>query len=325
MITLSAANKAHISSDVPWPVTFLEIIPVPGTDAAALDTHFRVSNCFKDLQANSFYRSDLGGAGAGDNYLYTASASLMSVGSTKNDLDIKEAGISVKLSGIPQQTISMVLSPSASIPIQGARVYVSMGFFNESTGILADGIIRQWSGYIETYSIDDTYNSTDNDNITVALSCTSNLSTLLESKNGRFTSLPGFQGAVYNDGVNRTADKSMEFTPSLVDWAGNFYKVPDSGGGKHLCTKYWEMGDISDENFWADDMYRSLVDDKLYNWYSAWAKPLADSIEKGTIKYYICKPFVKAWSQSMAFKIGVTDKRSRFGEFLEWLGVKLSR
>jgi hypothetical protein len=119
----------------------------------------------------------------------------------------------------------------------------------------------------------------------------------------------------------------MEYVANLTSFSPDFGKGNWSGGGggKHLCTRYWEFGDITDEVFIADNDYRKLVDDKLYNWYSRWAEPLAESIEKDTLKYYICKPFVRAWSNSMAFKMGVTDKRSRFGEFLEWLGNLLSR
>ena len=124
---------------------------------------------------------------------------------------------------------------------------------------------------------------------------------------------------------------SMEFVPSLVEWAPNFFKeppappAPSGGGGKHLCTVYHSFGDISDEVFEADELYRETVDEDLYLWYSSWAEDLANSIEYRSLRYYIVKPFVLAWAQSMAYKMGVSKNRSRFGETLELLGYWLSR
>ena len=306
MLELSTANKAAVESDVPWIVTFVEIIPKK-TDTV---THFRVCNHFRDIDTvSTFLNTD-------EKVTYTGTANLMSISTTKKELEVKQGGINIVFSGLNRSIISRVLD-SGDI-IQGADVYIRRGFIEHSTGTLVDDPYGYWGGFIENYKINDSSDGDEDDTLTISLTCISDLPIILRAKNGRYTSLPGFQRVL-------STDMSMEFTPAIADWAPNFYKAPPDSGGTHLCTAYHSYGDISDEVFASDCFYEEFVPADLYNWYSSWAKDLAEDIRPLSVKYWLIKPFVMAWSQSMHYKVTGKGKRSYFGEFLEWIGGKICR
>lgn len=302
-------GNGYVAQDC-WPVDFVEI-HVANTDPSRLTNHFHNFTLESNVEVGT--------------HEYVAASSLLSFSSVSNELEAKDNSLDISLSGVDQETIALVLGN----PVEGSRIYVTRGFYNAALGKLVSDPVPRWSGRVISFSIQDDYRFSAEDSIVVTVSCKSLLSTLLERVTGRYTSVAGYNQHLQNYDTPITEDNSMEFVSSLTyfnpDFGKGQWQPSGGGGGKHLCTRYWEFGDITDEAFEADCGYRAEVDDELYNWYSDWAKPLADSIEKGTIKYYICKPFVRAWSQSMSYKMGVTDKRSRFGEFLEWLGVLLSR
>ena len=151
MLVLSAENKALIQSDKPWPVDYVEII----TSKTDRNSDFRLSNHFKNTTVKSEYLTGL--TGVFSTAEFTGSAHLISVGSSKQDLDVKEAGVTLTLSGVSSSIISLILGANGENTIQGARVFITRGFVNESTGRIADFPLRRWAGYIEKFTIDDSY------------------------------------------------------------------------------------------------------------------------------------------------------------------------
>ena len=312
MLDISDANKAAVGQEVPWPVDLVELIVDPENENGII----RLTNHFHDITTRGIHDPN-------NDVTFTAASQFLGFGNITDNLEVKDNSLDISLSGVGQELTSIVLNN----PVEGSRIYVLRAFYDENSGDIADTPYQRWAGRVNSYNIQDDYRFSDQDKIIISLQCKSLLITLLERVAGRYTNKASFENKNPND-------LSMEFVASLVNFAPFFGKgadvpqpppPPPPPSGKHLCTRYWELGDISDDVFEADNAYRTQVDDKLYNWYSSWAESMAEDIEKGTVKYYIVKPFVRAWSNSMAYKMGTIDKRSYFGEFLEWLGYKLSR
>ena len=196
MLNLSTENRAAISSDVPWPVDFLEVVVTSGDSNTV-----RLTNHFHDIIVT-------GGDNPGT---YLATSHFLNFSDIADNLEVKDNTLDVSLSGVGADITALILSN----PIEGSIVTVSRGFYLQDTGVLADGIYQRWSGSVNNYSITDDYNFTNEDKIIISLSCKSLLTTLIARVSGRYTSPQGFK-------VGNSDDASMEFVPSLPTFNPNF-------------------------------------------------------------------------------------------------------
>lgn len=195
MLSLSAANLTAIGSDVPWPVD-LVVISLDHTDENKI---VRLTNHYHDLTVG------------GKNYI--ATGEFLGFTEITNDLEVKDNSLDIQLSGVSATFTSIMLGES----VEGSLVSIFRGYYDESTGDLVDDPFLRWSGRVNNFAINDDYNFTEEDAITITVSCKSLLSTMLSKQSGRFTSPQGFEKF-------DTGDKSMEFVPSLVTFNPKFGK-----------------------------------------------------------------------------------------------------
>ena len=204
MLNLIKSNRDALADATPWPVDFVKIEVDPSDNAKTI----RLTNHYHDIIV------------AGDG-TYAAAGEFINFGDVADNLEVKDNTLDISLSGVEDTFTAVVLGN----PIEGSLVTVSRGFYDEDTGVLfgvtttgsetAQPIFNRWSGRINNYSITDDYNFTDEDKITISISCKSLLTTLLTKVAGRYTSPQGFQQ------FNST-DLSMEFVPSLQTFNPNF-------------------------------------------------------------------------------------------------------
>ena len=195
MLNLSTANLAAIASEMPWPVDFVEMV----LDKNNASKTIRLTNHYHNVEIS------------GNTYL--AAGSFLGFTDITEGLEAKDNSVDIQLSGVDVSITASVLAES----IEGSNVSILRGYYDDSTGQLVDPPFLRWSGRANNYSIQDDYNFTDQDAISITVSCKSLLSTLMSKKSGRFTSPQSF--AKKNPG-----DKSMEFVPSLATFSPNFGK-----------------------------------------------------------------------------------------------------
>lgn len=105
------------------------------------------------------------------------------------------------------------------------------------------------------------------------------------------------------------------------------------GGGTYLCTALYNMGYI-DKDLWYNDMKYGLKtqkrDPELYYGYAAWAKPVADYIQKDTTMAKIVRapiiPFIRHWAKYMANQMYPENyEKDNLGRVFHWIGVGISK
>jgi hypothetical protein len=191
MLSLSANNLNALSDPVPWPVDLIKII---------LDTGsvLRLTNHFHELV--------ISGDGT-----YVAAGEFLAFSDIEDNIEVKYNSLDISLSGVGSSITAAILSN----PVEGSRVDVFRGFYDQATGDLVDPPFGRWSGRINNYSITDDYQFTNEDRVVISISCKSLLNTILTRVSGRYTSPQSFQSFT-------TDDQSMEFTPSLPTFNPNF-------------------------------------------------------------------------------------------------------
>ena len=116
--------------------------------------------------------------------------------------DATNYGFDLKLSGVSEALVSLVLSNSDS----GERGTVWMALFNES-GALVGEPIRLYRGFVDSCEIDDNMNAPK---ITITLE--NDLSKFDESQNFRYTN--ECQKAYFN------GDRGFQYVPKMETWSG---------------------------------------------------------------------------------------------------------
>jgi len=198
MKSFSTAMINALSESVPWPIDLVKV-DIDGVENIYLTNHYH------DIDVGS------------DTYLSTGD--LLGFSNVSEHLEVKDNSIDVSLSGLDETILATILTKN----IEGSKVTVSRGFYNESTGKLHGytdsnyGVYDRWSGRVHSYAIQDDYTVShgvgDKNKITITLKCRSLLSTILQRPSGRFTSPQSFG-----------SDKSMEFVPSLATFNPQFGK-----------------------------------------------------------------------------------------------------
>ena len=233
MLNLSDRNREAISSSTPWPVDFLLMVVhgPTGTCTGGSNAGSDVIEASCTLGGGTWVETD---SEAGnlrltnhfhnitvDGNEYVAAGEFLNFSDIADNLDVKDNTLDISLSGVEATVTAVILGN----PIEGSIIEVSRGFYDEQTGLLygatsgADLVIQpiynRWTGSVNNYSITDDYNFTNEDKITVSISCKSILTTLIAKVAGRYTSPQSYE--TFN-----VDDKSMEFVPSLPTFNPHF-------------------------------------------------------------------------------------------------------
>jgi hypothetical protein len=90
---------------------------------------------------------------------------------------------------------------------------------------------------------------------------------------------------------------------STLTGAAGTEKTTSGGGGTHICTALYELGDLSKRVYNYDKQYQLNVNENTYLGYSFWGKPLARKIKSRGIAYKLVKPIALAWANQMAYEL----------------------
>lgn len=192
-LDISALNTEAMSSDVTYPLDFIDII----VDQEDTEKNLFLTNHYKDLTVISKN--------------YKAAGELIGFEGVSDDIEVKDNDINLSLSGVNQTFTAVVLSN----PVEGSLIRLYRGFWDKQQGVLVDAPYLRWSGLVNSLSIGDDYTGNYEDSIIINVSCKSTLTSLLERTNGRYTSISSFQ-------VNHSNDTSMEFVPAMGDYNPQF-------------------------------------------------------------------------------------------------------
>ena len=179
---VNSANKTQAESSNQYPVDFVEII-INNT------TTVRYSNWHGDITFNS--------------NTYIAAGNFLSFSGTSEDLRIKDNPLNITLSGVVRTFLNSFLTNT----IEGSKVTVYRGWIG-TTGSLVATPDERWGGFISASNVQDVYGYSEDDTITLTIECRSLLETILNRKNGRFTSVESFQ-------MTNANDQSMEFVAEM--------------------------------------------------------------------------------------------------------------
>lgn len=150
-----------------------------------------------------------------DGNTYTGLGSLMSLTGTQNDLRISEQNLTIVISGIPAENISLV----RDTPIKGSPIVIKRYVFNPITGIglaIADNPTGRFHGIVTNWGIDfSAATDTRSAEITISLECSTQIEVLANKINGRRTN-PEDQRRLYPtdfcfDQVPRLAGSNIDF------------------------------------------------------------------------------------------------------------------
>jgi len=198
MKSFSNAMIVALRDTIPWPVDLVKV------DISSVEDIY-LTNHYHDIEVGS--------------NTYLSAGDLLGFSNVSEHLEVKDNSLDLSLSGLDDAILSRILTKN----IEGSKVTISRGFYNESTGKLHGyndpdyGVYDRWSGRVHSYAIQDDYTlsngTSDSNKITITLNCRSLLSTILQRQSGRFTSPQSFG-----------TDKSMEFVPSLATFNPEFGK-----------------------------------------------------------------------------------------------------
>ena len=126
---------------------------------------------------------------------------------------MKQNTINVSLSGLDASLISQI----AGEAFLGSPINLYRGYLNVDTGALLGVPYVVWRGIANDYSTVYTNNPGQENTVTINVSCKNLIVSILESENGRFTSVPAFQRINSND-------QSMEFVSQMASFNPQFGK-----------------------------------------------------------------------------------------------------
>jgi len=170
---------------------------------------------------------------AGDSY--PAVGDLLGVSDLTNELKASQSDVTITISGIPSAYMSEVLTT----PIKGSYVEIRRAFFNVKTSAflnIAGNPVLEFSGVINNFNIDEgwTDDRTQTVTSTIAFSCSSIMSVLINKISGRRTNHADqdywFNGDLSMDRVGVISDAIFDFggttpasavsTPSSISLTG---------------------------------------------------------------------------------------------------------
>ena len=194
-MSINVLNQAQAEAEEQFPVDFVEIIINDDPNDLMNNKAVRVSTFYGNLIANG--------------NLYTSAGEFLSFSSISDDINIRDNPLTITLSGVNRDFLVEFLSNT----IEGSVVKVYRGWISESTGRLVADPDQRWGGFVSASNVRDDYEAdvkVNQNAIVISVECRSLLETILNSQNGRYTSVPSFQKPIGTDTTNAN-DVSMEF------------------------------------------------------------------------------------------------------------------
>lgn len=195
-------NNQHTKSTGGYPVQFVIIQPDENdANSLYLNTSYRKLSLYHDGVYKTSYPS----------------AGILSLTSVEETKDVKTNQITVDLNALPN-TIIPVLKKYNGI---GGVVTIYQGWMEEDEDAqITDnnpvkGIYIKWKGVIQSHAVSE--ENQEFGKVKVSLECKNILSTILGSKNGRFTSDSSFK-------KTSSGDRSMEFVAAMATFNPMFGK-----------------------------------------------------------------------------------------------------
>ena len=195
-------NSQHTKSTGGYPVQFVIIQPDQNdANSLYLNTSYRKLSVYHD----------------GGLKLSYPAAGILSLTSVEETRDVKTNQITVELDALPN-TIIPVLKRYNGI---GGIVTIYQGWMEENEDALISdnspvkGVYIKWKGVIQSHSVSE--ENQQFGQVKISLECKNILSTILGSKNGRFTSDSSFK-------KTSSGDRSMEFVAAMATFNPMFGK-----------------------------------------------------------------------------------------------------
>lgn len=189
-----------LSSGVQSAIVAAEVQPVILFEAEFASGWLRIWSGFGDLSWSS--------------ETWTGAGTLFSVSSVEETADTSAKGITVTLSGIPADMISLVLSDIR----QGKSGKVYLGFLNSSGAIISDPVLA-FEGRLDIPALQE-----EAESATISISYESRLIDLQRTRESRYT----------NEDQQRAypGDVAFEFVPNLQEIQINWGRSDSSGKSK---------------------------------------------------------------------------------------------
>ena len=160
---------------------------------------YRITNIYAPITYNS--------------EVYLPLGNLLATSDILDDISASNADMTVSLSGIDQDAISLVLAT----PIKGSSVQVYRVFLDENSGQpLANQVYLRYDGYVTSFSINENWGTNDNGQ-TVSIVCASTNSLLEKQTTGRYTK-PTDQKRFYPGDISMDRIVSLNRTTFDFGW-----------------------------------------------------------------------------------------------------------
>ena len=91
-------------------------------------------------------------------------------------------------------------------------------------------------------------------------------------------------------------------------------------GDKVLCGELYRQGRMFHYLYEADCRYAETMDREVIAGYHSWAIPLAKAMHKSYLLTSILNPFIHAWAEEMAYRVGAYKKGNKLGRLLSFIG-----
>lgn len=193
---IGAANIGAVNQQTgSYGVDFVEMIL---EDGAAL----RFSSLYRDVSFNNFDDSDV---------TFQAAGHLLNLSDIKDELDVRQNSINISLSGLNPTLIASITEEG----FFGSHINIYRGYWNENTGALYADPFLVWRGIANNYATSFGGNLGQDNSLTVTVSAKNLVIAILDSNNGRYTSVSSFQS-------DTSGDRSMDFVANLTSFNPNF-------------------------------------------------------------------------------------------------------
>lgn len=183
-------------------ITAVENTTITHATIVRIDTGteiYRITNIYSPVTYNSETYLPLG--------------NLLATSDILDDITASNADMTISLSGIDQDAISLVLAT----PIKGSAVQVYRVFLDSATGQpLPNQIYLRYDGYVTSFSINENLGSGD-DSQTVGIVCASTNSLLESQTTGRYTR-PSDQKRFYPGDISMDRVVSLNRTTFDFGW-----------------------------------------------------------------------------------------------------------
>ena len=194
--TIEQLNKVPYRINLVW----IKIPPLNGNDRELL-----LTDHFHDIKVVL----------EGEERIFKATTGLMSVGTMTDNLEAKDAPLTISLDGVLKSFTSVVLQNK----VKGSAVLLYRAFYNQETGGLFGEPQQRWGGRVDAANIQDTtdINTDEQGTMTVVVDCRSIISLLKTLKSGIRTNESDWKRHYPND-------TSMHNIAGLANTEFNFGK-----------------------------------------------------------------------------------------------------